>query len=365
MSSEYDQVVRALALQVAQHGRFPPRERFRASQAGRVSAFDELVQWRELYAWDSRNLIVWTVKALTRIGADVEFARQELERAQIVFDELGRMYQESLGRDHSVAELANRVSFSHEDHVRRALMLLQPENIFGDFAIWLGKVEERFQIAGTILTRSTGIFPKFEKSDERVSESHETETLNQRAMRLFLQAFGVPFRERGDLQPHRPTTAKARIVFEFLKERGLLERDGPLYRLSDYGKELALLPTGLASVFELEGSRDAPVEAPGPVEPVASPCISDWERAMHELVDFQDELGALADALFCVLRRSRARHGSPDFDLAIDSEVQALEVALKSGVAEHVATRAIAICEGLAGMDVVVGLLRRHLPGPR
>jgi hypothetical protein len=365
MGAEHDQVLTALALQVADLGRFPQRERFRASQGTRAPAFDELVLWRELYVWDGRNLIVWNLKALARIGSDVEFARQEVQRARIVFDELGRMYQESLGRQHTVAELASRVGFTHDDQVRRALMLLQPEGVFGDFAIWLGTVEERFRISETIVTLSAGIFPRLESKAERESGAGVDDSLSQRATTLFLEAFAEPFRERGNVQPRRPKTGKAAVVFEFLKTRGLLEKDGPKYRLSDSGKEMALRSTRLASVLELDDSGEASTEVREAVNLAGSHHKAGWERAMHLVIDFQDDLGGLADALFRILRQCRAYSRSSGIERLLGSEIQVVETALKADLPDRAVARAIAICEGLDGIDPVIGLLQQHLPTPR
>jgi len=159
MSFQHNSVITALALHVAEYGEFPQRERFRARQGAGIAAFDELVQWRELYVWDDRTLIVWTLKALARIEREADFARQELERARVVFDELVHMYQEELGRDHDIFELAGRVGFTHELQVRRALMLLQPLDIFDDFGVWLRGTDERFQISERILGQSIHGFP--------------------------------------------------------------------------------------------------------------------------------------------------------------------------------------------------------------
>jgi hypothetical protein len=362
MSSHHNQVLTALAFHVAEHGTFPERERFRASQATHVAAFDELVQWRELFAWQGGTLIVWTIKALARIEPDVAFAKQELERARIVFDELVRMYHEALGRNHKVTELASRVGFTHDDQVRRAMMLLQPVGVFDDFAIWLGDIDERFRISESILTKTAEIFPKHTDVGENEPAVHTPESLSQRSMKLFLERFAEPFRERGDDPKLGARTGNSRVVLEFLKTRGLLEKDGVVYRLSDFGKEKALEPSLLAAILELEADNDRDSAVEQSVEPGR---ISSWEAAMHQLVDVQDELGSLAETLFRMLRQGRAHARSPGTELPPGSELQSLEALLKTGASAPAIRQGLEICEGLPGLEAAASMLERFLPQGR
>lgn len=367
MSSEHQQVLTALAFHVAEHGTFPQRERFRAALSSRASAFDELVQWRELFPWNGGALIVWTIRALARIEADVDFARRELERGQVVYEELVRMYQEGLGRNRKVSEVASCVGFTNEHHVRRALMLLQPvPGIFEDFAVWLGDPEERFQISGGILTTNAEIFPRRGGASENGLTAQPGQLLGPRAGKLFLQLFAEPFRERGADPLRGPRTAKDRVVFEFLKTRGLLDKDGVTYRLSDFGREKALQPAQLAALLELEDGQTTSLGHNRPVgQPSAAPQTQHWDKAMHLLVDSQDDLGQIADALFRVLRQGRAHSRSPSTEQPPSLEIQVFETAVKAHVSEEAISQAIAICGTLPELDTLAQTLRQHLPQGR
>lgn len=366
MNSEHDRVLKALATHVAEHGTFPERERFRARQAPHVAAFDELEQLGELHSWRGRELVVWTTHALSRIAGNTPFAQKELERARVVFDELVRMYDEHLGADHTVAELKGRVGFTDENQVRRALMLLRLL-VFDDFSIWLGGAKERFQISGRILALSpTTIFPsRLADSGEAVGQgvvdpSHE-------ARKLFLDGFAKPYREQGQDVLRGPKTRKQRAIFEILERRGLLEEGNSpgTFRLSDTGKEISLRPESFSESSGLDSpvsQESAPYDSSlrsGSPNSSESGAPTSWDAALHQVIDYQDELGLLADALFAILRRGRSDSQSSASGAHPNLEIGVLEKAVLAGGTPEGSARAAAILNTVAGMEAVTELLRR------
>jgi hypothetical protein len=248
----------------------------------------------------------------------VQFAQKELDRGRTVFDELVRMYGEHLGAEHTVAELNSRVCFTDDNQVRRALMLLRP-SVFDDFSIWLGDVRERFQISGVILTLSPDtLFPTREPQGDGVAVRHGAFDPDHEARRLFFEGFATPYRERGDDVPRGPRPRKRRVPFEVLVRRGLLEEAASpgTFRLTDIGKEVSLTPAKFAEFWrrsdpvpQESGASDSS-ELPGLRNSSEESSAAGWNAALHQVIDHQDELGLLADALFVILRRARARDQS-------------------------------------------------------
>lgn len=376
MSSEHDRVLKALATHIAEHGTFPERERFRARQAPHVAAFDELEQLGELHSWRGRGLVVWTAQALSRIAGSTPFAQKELERARVVFVELVRMYDEQLGADHTVAELKGRVGFTDENQVRRALMLLR-SLVFEDFSIWLAGPKEGFQISGRILTLSPDtIFPArlAEASPEAVR--HLAVDPQHEARKLFLERFARPYRDHGQDVLSGSKTRKQRVIFEILVRRGLLQEGSTsgTFRLSDAGKEIALRPEAFAELWELDapvsggaGPHDSSESAlgAGVDHELDSPSSweggvpTPWDAALHQVIDYQDELGLLADALFAILRRGRSDSQSSAPGAQPNLEIGVLEKAVLAGGTPESSARAAAILNTVAGMEAVTELLRR------
>lgn len=116
---------------------------------------------------------------------------------------------------------------------------------------------------------------------------------------------------------------------------------------------MSLEPKRLDALLELSREESSIEE----VEPNGG---ANWVAAMHRVVDFQDELGLLAEELFRVLRRARSDGVSPAIEGLPNAEVHAFEAVLNDGASERAISRSISICDGLPGLDAVLEMLRKR-----